>query len=96
MKTDLQLQHDVSEELQWEPSVHANEIGVEVSDGAVTLSGGVHNFAKKWNAERGQHDSLRFCCAGLSPATSCRFASAHPQFDSLSWTFSAQKNTKFA
>jgi osmotically-inducible protein OsmY len=52
MKTDLQLQRDVSEELQWEPSVRANEIGVEVSDGVVTLSGEVHNFAEKWNAER--------------------------------------------
>lgn len=52
MKTDSQLQQDVIEELRWEPSVHANEIGVEVKDGVVTLSGEVHNFAEKWNAER--------------------------------------------
>ena len=51
MKTDSQLQIDVIEELKWEPSVHANEIGVEVKDGMVTLSGEVHNFAEKWNAE---------------------------------------------
>jgi osmotically-inducible protein OsmY len=51
-KSDSQLQHDVIEELKWEPSVHANEIGVEAKDGVVTLSGEVHNFAEKWNAER--------------------------------------------
>ncbi|MBW8831194.1 MAG: BON domain-containing protein [Burkholderiales bacterium] len=51
-KSDSQLQHDVLEELKWEPSVHATEIGVEVKDGVVTLSGEVHNFAEKWHAER--------------------------------------------
>lgn len=51
MKTDTQLQHDVREELTWEPQVHATEIGVEVKDGVVTLSGEVCNFAEKWHAE---------------------------------------------
>jgi len=51
-KTDSQLQHDVLEELKWEPSMHATEIGVEVKDGVVTLSGEVNNFAEKWHAER--------------------------------------------
>jgi hypothetical protein len=32
---------------------------------------------------RGQHDSSGLCCAGLSPATPCRFAPAHPRFGSL-------------
>ena len=52
MKTDSQLQHDVSEELNWEPSVHAARIGVEVKDGVVTLAGEVDSYAEKWNAER--------------------------------------------
>jgi len=51
-KTDSQLQSDVIEELKWEPAVHAAEIGVEVKDGVVTLSGEVHNFAEKWHAEQ--------------------------------------------
>jgi osmotically-inducible protein OsmY len=51
MKTDTQLQRDVREELTWEPQVHAAEIGVEVKDGVVTLSGEVCNFAEKWHAE---------------------------------------------
>jgi osmotically-inducible protein OsmY len=51
MKTDAQLQHDVMEELKWEPAVHAAQIGVEVKDGVVTLAGEVGSFAEKWNAE---------------------------------------------
>jgi osmotically-inducible protein OsmY len=52
MKTDSQLQQDVSAELKWEPSVHAERIGVEVKDGVVTLAGEVDSFSEKWNAER--------------------------------------------
>ncbi|HTC52636.1 MAG TPA: BON domain-containing protein [Steroidobacteraceae bacterium] len=52
MKTDKQLQHDVIAELSWEPSVNAAHIGVEVSDGVVTLAGHVLNYAEKLNAER--------------------------------------------
>ena len=52
MKTDSQLQHDVSEELKWEPQVTASQIGVQVKDGVVTLSGEVSSYAEKWNAER--------------------------------------------
>ena len=52
MKTDVQLQRDVMNELQWEPTVHAAEIGVAVKDGVVTLSGDVDSCAKRWAAER--------------------------------------------
>jgi osmotically-inducible protein OsmY len=52
MKTDSQLQQDVMAELAWEPAVHATQIGVEVSDGVVTLAGEVGSYAEKWNAER--------------------------------------------
>lgn len=52
MKTDTQLQHDVGEELKWEPQVTASQIGVQVKDGVVTLSGEVSSFAEKWNAEK--------------------------------------------
>jgi osmotically-inducible protein OsmY len=51
MKTDLELQHDVLAELNWEPSVNAAQIGVAVNDGVVTLSGQVGSFAEKWSAE---------------------------------------------
>ncbi len=52
MKTDSQLQQDVMAELKWEPAVHAEQIGVEVKDGVVTLAGHVDSFPAKWNAER--------------------------------------------
>lgn len=51
MKTDSQLQKDVMAELDWEPSVHAAQIGVEVKDGVVTLAGDVATYTEKWNAE---------------------------------------------
>lgn len=52
MKTDIQLQKDVITELNWQPSVNAANIGVEVHQGVVTLSGHVANFAEKVAAEQ--------------------------------------------
>ena len=52
MKTDSELQQDVMNELQWEPTIKAAEIGVGVTDGVVTLSGYVDSLYKKWAAER--------------------------------------------
>ncbi|RPJ62892.1 MAG: BON domain-containing protein [Dehalococcoidia bacterium] len=52
MKTDTELQHDVMNELKWEPTIKAAEIGVGVTDGVVTLSGYVDSYWKKWSAER--------------------------------------------
>jgi osmotically-inducible protein OsmY len=51
MKTDKQIQQDVMDELLWEPSLNAAEIGVAVKDGIVTLSGAVDSYAKKSAAE---------------------------------------------
>jgi osmotically-inducible protein OsmY len=52
MKTDAELQQDVMDELKWEPTIKAVEIGVGVKDGVVTLSGYVDSYAKKRAAER--------------------------------------------
>ncbi len=52
MKTDLDMQHNVQYELEWEPSVNAAHIGVAASDGVVTLSGHVATFGEKLAAER--------------------------------------------
>lgn len=51
MKTDSQLQKDVSAELDWEPSVSAAHIGVEVENGVVTLAGHVDSYSEKTSAE---------------------------------------------
>ncbi|WP_034850399.1 BON domain-containing protein [Inquilinus limosus] len=47
MDTDKSLQRLVLEELDYEPSIDAAEIGVAVTDGVVTLSGHVSNHAQK-------------------------------------------------
>jgi len=52
MKTDREIQIDVIEELRWEPSVNATNIGVTVKDGIVTLEGNVDSYAEKWAAEK--------------------------------------------
>jgi osmotically-inducible protein OsmY len=51
MRTDLELQKDVIEELKWESSIKASDIGVSVTNGVVTLSGHVDSFTKKKAAE---------------------------------------------
>jgi osmotically-inducible protein OsmY len=51
MKTDMELQRDVLDEIAWEPSVAVPEIGVTVYDGIVTLTGNVDNLPAKWAAE---------------------------------------------
>ena len=50
MKTDTQLQRDVMDELEFEPSVDASNIGVSAKDGIVTLTGKVSNYAEKYAA----------------------------------------------
>jgi osmotically-inducible protein OsmY len=52
MKTDLQLQRDVLEELKFEPSIREAEIGVAAKGGVVTLTGTVDSYAEKFSAER--------------------------------------------
>jgi osmotically-inducible protein OsmY len=52
MESDKQLQRDVLDELDWEPSIDAAEIGVTVGDGVVTLTGAVPSYDEKLTAER--------------------------------------------
>lgn len=51
MRTDIEIQKDVMEELQWEPLLNATEIGVAVKNGIVTLSGTLNTYNKKLVAE---------------------------------------------
>lgn len=52
MKTDAQLKHDVTAELDWDASVDAAHVGVAVRNGVVTLSGHLRTFAEKAAVER--------------------------------------------
>jgi len=49
---DASLKELVEEELEWEPSIDATDIGVGVEDGVVTLMGYVSSFTQKMAAER--------------------------------------------
>lgn len=51
-KTDRQLKDAVTDELTWTPSVNADQIGVALTDGAVTLSGVVGTYPEKEAALR--------------------------------------------
>lgn len=52
MKPDAQLQHDVVQQLEWEPSIEASQIGVTVKEHVVTLVGAVASLAEKIKAEQ--------------------------------------------
>jgi osmotically-inducible protein OsmY len=52
MRIDKELQQQVMDELAWEPSIDAAEIGASVDSGVVMLSGTVRSFPEKWAAER--------------------------------------------
>jgi len=64
MKTDAELKKDVIAELDWEPSIDAAEIVVEVENQVVALRGRVGSLTEKWEAERA---ALRV--AGVKAAT---------------------------
>jgi osmotically-inducible protein OsmY len=51
-KTDRRLRDDVIAELEWEPSIASEHIGVAVEDGVVSLSGHVASYAEKTVAEK--------------------------------------------
>lgn len=52
MKTDRQLKQEVEEELDYDPAVNVADIGVEVKDRVVTLSGHPSSYAEKLAAEK--------------------------------------------
>jgi len=52
MKTDVQIQKDVMDEIKWDPFLSVTEIGVSVKNGIVTLSGNVNSYTKKIAAEK--------------------------------------------
>jgi osmotically-inducible protein OsmY len=52
MKDDVALRRDVLDELEWEPSLDAAEIGVTAREGVVTLTGAAKSYTEKMTAER--------------------------------------------
>jgi len=52
METDANLKQQVTNELKWEPSIDASQIGVIVKNGVVTLTGHVDTYAQKISVEK--------------------------------------------
>ena len=52
MKTDLELQQDVHDALEFEPGVNASHVGVTVDSGVVALRGEVATYQERLTAER--------------------------------------------
>src|SRR5213083_3715853 len=52
MHSDRDMQRDIVNELNWEPSLRNDDIAVGVRDGVVTLAGFVDSYGDKWTAER--------------------------------------------
>lgn len=54
-KSDADIQRDVQSELKWNTRLSQTEIGVEVREGIVTLSGQVDSAAKRVSAQQAAH-----------------------------------------
>jgi osmotically-inducible protein OsmY len=52
VKTDNELQHEIFDEICWEPRIDGAKVGVLVNDGMVTLIGFVKTCSERWEAER--------------------------------------------
>jgi osmotically-inducible protein OsmY len=52
IRTDRDIQSDVLDEFAWDPEVKASEVGVQVDDAVVTLTGDVESYAIKLAAAK--------------------------------------------
>src|SRR5258708_20234671 len=52
MRRDSDIKRDVEQELRSTPSIDATDIAVTVKDGVVTLTGFVHSYIDKFEAEQ--------------------------------------------
>lgn len=55
VKRDSETQQNVLRELNWDPRVEETDVGVEVDEGVVTLSGTVSSWGKRHAAEEAAH-----------------------------------------
>jgi osmotically-inducible protein OsmY len=55
VKTDAEIQQAVLRELKWDPRVEESDVGVEVDNGVVMLTGTVSSYAKHLAAQEAAH-----------------------------------------
>src|SRR3972149_707584 len=56
--TDEEIQAKVLDELRWNPEVEPTDVGIEVDNGVVTLTGTVESYPMKFAAEKAAHRVL--------------------------------------
>lgn len=54
-RSDSEIQQDVLRELKWDTRVEETDVGVQVNEGVVTLSGTVTSWGKRFAAEEAAH-----------------------------------------
>ena len=54
-KSDSELQRQVLQELKWDPRVDETEVGVQIKDGVVTLTGSIRSYGRKLAAAEAAH-----------------------------------------
>ena len=55
VKSDSQIKGDVLNELKWDSRVDETDVGVQVKEGVVTLTGSVNVYARKIAAREAAH-----------------------------------------
>ena len=78
--TDPDLRQHVERALEWEPSIDAEDIGVAVDDGIVTLRGNVRSLAEKSAA--GRVSSRVFGVRAIANDLTVRVPASHERTDS--------------
>jgi osmotically-inducible protein OsmY len=92
VKSDSQIKGDVLNELKWDSRVDETDVGVQVKEGIVTLTGSVNVYAKKIAAREAAHrvhgvldvvDELQVKVPGIGARTDTDIARAVR--DALEW-----------
>lgn len=56
---DMKLRDTVIRQLEWDPQVTSKDIGVAAADNTITLTGFVHNYVEKYEAEKAASAAVR-------------------------------------
>lgn len=100
-KSDSQIQQDVINEIQWDPSITSSQISVTAKDGIVTLRGSVPHYFEKSKAEnaaqrvggvRAVADEIEVNLMGSYIRGDEQIAES--ALSALQWSYSAAKDLK--
>jgi osmotically-inducible protein OsmY len=100
-KSDSQIQQDVINEINWDPSITSSQVNVLANDGIITLSGSVPHYYEKSLAEdaaqrvggvRAVADEIEVDLMGSYDRSDVQIAES--ALTALEWNYSAPKDIK--